>query len=136
MTPTEIAALSDHELKWEIARKLGWINLWRFVQPDGKDAIRGRPPIAPQDGGVVVVPDWPRDPAASAELRRELWITAAALSIGWSLMSISVSLDSMRNGVRREYDACVPLSMGADPILTECRAVAEAALQLLQKENK
>ncbi len=70
MTPTEIAALSDHELKWEIAVKLGWRNLQRVELPGGGDGIKGTPP---DTHDYVAVPDWSRDPAASAALRLELW---------------------------------------------------------------
>ncbi len=129
MTPTEIAALSDHELKWEIALKLGWRNLQRVdLIPDGIDGIKG---WAPGSHDFIDVPDWSRDPTASAELRRELFARI-------KLHSLVVDMEPDRAQVRIQTatDYFHPIwvtcrVVGADYILAECRAVAEAALAVL-----
>jgi len=129
MTPAEISKLSDHELKWEIALKVGWRNLFtsRFDSPDGSDAIRGVPPGSTAS---AVVPNWPTDPAASAELRLYLWKRGAHIGIGWwDRVAVNLEVNSGRLGPWLQYEAEVVI--GDDPIRTECRAFAEAALAAL-----
>jgi len=132
MTPAEIAALSDDELQRALAEALGWkevhLSLCRHLFGYDPNQHTRR---------YHQIPDYPRDPTASAELRREVWRRRAYhLTIGWSPISVSISIDCVREGVRREYDAFVPMSIGADPIVAECLAVARAALAALTEGGK
>ena len=137
MTPAEISALSDDELQKALAEALRWTKLDPGPEIPGEAFMLYG--VWPDDHIPVPrpVPDYPRDPAASAELRRELWRRRAYhLTIGWSPISVSISIDCVREGVRREYDAFVPMSIGADPIVAECLAVARAALAALTEGGK
>ena len=126
MTPTAISNLSDHELAWEIDLKLGWKHLWRVETPEG-DRIRGLIPGSHERG---LVPDWPRDPAASAELMRTLTRRGAWISTTLTPVTVLCAIWGI-NGVQQGDVQISSQTTGTDPILALCRAVAEAALAAL-----
>ena len=122
MTPEEISKMTDEELQFALAEALNWDNLClRKGVPQGR--CLEETPDNPHE--LLTIPSWPADPAASAELRRLLWDGGVCVVITWCPYYILARAET----AEQRWNTRV--SFGENPIATECRAVAEAALMVL-----
>ena len=115
MTCDEISKMSNEELQKALAEALGW----REVPSPGG------PWWASPGDYAASLPNWPTDPAASAELRRALWKRCAIIVLKQYVATVVVDL--VLAGQRR----VVRVPIATDPVAAECRALAEAALMVL-----
>ena len=148
MTREEIGKMTNEELQKALAEALGWTDLRHVILLGELTTLSATDDKPPQYGVVglspgcspelrecdvsswPLVPDWPTDPTASAQLRQELWKRLRLYSL-----VIKAEPDRVTVMIRRAGDYLNPVwvleRLVTDHIAAECLAVAKAALMLL-----